>query len=418
MEVAARVRIEKLLNNGCGLARLESGLVVMVPGALPGEIYAVETISKNKGVTWAEHYRRLEDASFRREPLCDHYPSCGGCRLLHLERERELELKLDYLSDVLERVGGLKHPSIEAHDFALESSRIRGKLSFANHLLGFRSACSNVVQPIPQCLVIPDQVRTLLPEVQERAIAAGFSGDIYFATDATGRNPVLEFHGKLAPPHKAEHFLKHMPTGGSIFREKGKPRVFRFGRSRIRHRWNDLEVDLEPSQFVQSNPSSWPIFFRWVREFCGRRRLERVWDMYAGAGFLASAVDAGSLLCSEPEPRAWPYLQQGLTAAGFSVTLFRGTAEAALRETSFSDKTLDGLILDPPRQGLSKRVRAWIRERGPADLLYFSCDLASFARDLRDLTALYRPDSPILVMNLAPGTLKLETAIMLSRKKS
>ena len=61
-------------------------------------------------------------------------------------------------------------------------------------------------------------------------------------------------------------------------------------------------------------------------------------------------------------------------------------------------------------------LKQWLKEKGPEYLLYFSCEMASFARDVKELSEHYQISGPILAMNLNPGTLRLELGSMLQRK--
>ena len=75
----------------------------------------------------------------------------------------------------------------------------------------------------------------------------------------------------------------------------------------------------------------------------------------------------------------------------------------------------DLLLVDPPRVGLESRVRETIAERGPAAVVYVSCDPATLARDLKLLAARgYRLES-VLAFDLFPQTPHVETVVRLAR---
>ena len=58
----------------------------------------------------------------------------------------------------------------------------------------------------------------------------------------------------------------------------------------------------------------------------------------------------------------------------------RRTVERYLRGKQRSSRGVR--IIDPPRTGLSREARVLIANTGPCRLVYVSCDVATFARDL------------------------------------
>jgi 23S rRNA (uracil1939-C5)-methyltransferase len=75
----------------------------------------------------------------------------------------------------------------------------------------------------------------------------------------------------------------------------------------------------------------------------------------------------------------------------------------------------DRVLVDPPRDGLGRRVRALLRERPPERLTYVSCQPATLARDLAVLAGSHRVESVVFV-DLFPQTAHLETVVQLIRR--
>ena len=409
------VLIEKLLNNGHGMTRTSEGAVVFVADALPGESVVLRNIEKRKGVLWAEADRG-EDSPDRSVSPCSHYGACGGCQLLHVRRDRELHYKVLYLKDVLARLGKLTDVAVDAVDFPIESSRIRGKFHVDQEgRLGFKHQRDERIEEVPGCLVIPESVKALLTPLAEFCRRISFKGDIYFATDAQGENPHYEFRGHF-PRSTSKKQLVLPGSAGLVLRDQGGRIRLKSGQARVSYDWNKLNVRLQPSRFFQANPASWPHFFALIDRYVETAHPIRVWDVHAGSGFLSSRLADTLLYASEPDPLARDQMEKGLTQAGFKLQVFAGTAEQAIKAEFFKAGPRDGVILDPPREGLSVPLRRWLRDEGPRKILYFSCDMGSFARDLVSLSEVYAPEGPILAMNLNPGTLRLETGVILKRK--
>ena len=80
--------------------------------------------------------------------------------------------------------------------------------------------------------------------------------------------------------------------------------------------------------------------------------------------------------------------------------------------TLYNIPTADRLLVDPPRTGLSRKVREGLTSLRPERLTYVSCDPPTLARDLRQLTDVYRIESWAL-LDLFPQTGHMEAVVQL-----
>jgi SAM-dependent methyltransferases related to tRNA (uracil-5-)-methyltransferase len=81
---------------------------------------------------------------------------------------------------------------------------------------------------------------------------------------------------------------------------------------------------------------------------------------------------------------------------------------------SHMGEVLDLLVLDPPKEGLSKLDRAFISQNKPARIIYKSSEPTTLARDLNTLTSLgYNIESVYLVDEL-PQTFHISAVVKLS----
>jgi tRNA/tmRNA/rRNA uracil-C5-methylase (TrmA/RlmC/RlmD family) len=73
------------------------------------------------------------------------------------------------------------------------------------------------------------------------------------------------------------------------------------------------------------------------------------------------------------------------------------------------------VILDPPRSGMTREAAAGVVALGAARVVFVSCDVATFARDLRRfIDAGYRLDS-LRGFDLFPSTAHVESIAVLTR---
>jgi 23S rRNA (uracil1939-C5)-methyltransferase len=75
------------------------------------------------------------------------------------------------------------------------------------------------------------------------------------------------------------------------------------------------------------------------------------------------------------------------------------------------------LLLDPPREGLSNEVVNKIKKVGPSKILYISCNLATFSRDLAKLLSFGYNMQYIVPFDMFPHTYHMETLTLLTKQE-
>ena len=75
----------------------------------------------------------------------------------------------------------------------------------------------------------------------------------------------------------------------------------------------------------------------------------------------------------------------------------------------------DVIVVDPPRKGCSPDVLAAIHNMAPQKLIYISCNVASLARDAKELANLGYKAAKAVPVDLFPRTNHVETAMLFER---
>ncbi|MEA3004859.1 MAG: rRNA (uracil1939-C5)-methyltransferase, partial [Acidobacteriaceae bacterium] len=98
-----KLRIEKAIYGGDGLARVPEGKTVFVPGTLPGELVEATIASDKRSFATGALGDVLEPSAERVVPGCAYVPRCGGCQYQHASQAFQLQMKLDILKETLTR---------------------------------------------------------------------------------------------------------------------------------------------------------------------------------------------------------------------------------------------------------------------------------------------------------------------------
>lgn len=95
--------ISGFTSEGLGVCRV-SGRAVFVPRALPGELWRVRIVKVTSTAVYGRGEALLSPSPSRVEPECPHFGRCGGCALMHMSYDRELEMKLSRVNEAFRRI--------------------------------------------------------------------------------------------------------------------------------------------------------------------------------------------------------------------------------------------------------------------------------------------------------------------------
>lgn len=380
------LRIEKLAAGGNGLAFPE-GKAVFVPGSVPGEtVRAIITERGKASGDWAsaEVEEILEASPDRVEPPCPLYGVCGGCSLQHLSYPRQVREKVEVLRDCLSRLGGLSVPEIAA--IPSEPYSYRNRMQF--HLspggwIGLMRRSSSEVVETQACPVADFPIRRWMKAREGRGRARE-----ELRSYLEGRDRFLVFADGRAG------------VDGRVFLEgrDGEVRVPVAGR----------EIRFHLKGFFQSNLRALDVLAPSAVEGLSGGRAG---DLYCGVGLFGSFLRESfeDLVCVEHNPFALEYAR---TNAGGQSEYHARAVEDWVRTPS-AGKGFDAVILDPPRAGLATAVRDWLADRRIPAVSYVSCDPATLARDLKDLTGRGYRIEFIRMHDFFPQTGHVETYVRL-----
>lgn len=367
-----RVEIEKLVQGGYGLARTSEG-VLFIPGALPGESVSCSITGKKKNFSFAVLEELHSRSPLRRDPICSCYPRCGGCNLQHVTPEGSAELKEGILLENLERLGGFHDlDPVKVVQGNESGCRKRVRYQVQEHALGFFRAGSHVMEAITHCPMLTSPLNTLLKD-----------------PESTISRSKRVAGGIFAAANEVEAAVEEEPI------------VLQMGTK---------EFSTIPKLFFQSNPD---LFVKLLEDALTGVEGGQAVDLYSGVGVIAAflADRFNQVTAVEGERLCREFAGDNLPDA---VTIISQSVEKWISRKGVREPDL--LVVDPPRDGLSKNVRNAVCGLKPKRLLYISCNPATFSRDLKDLTAAEGFSlERIGAYDLYANTSHLETFALLNR---
>jgi tRNA/tmRNA/rRNA uracil-C5-methylase (TrmA/RlmC/RlmD family) len=377
------VIVDGFAHGGEGVGRID-GKVVLIAGALPGERVRVTVIEDHPRWSRARLVEVLVPSADRVVPPCPVADDCGGCDLQHVAPAAARALKARVVREQLARLGGFGE---SAHTLVEDCRAVGPDLGYRNHVqlhagedgrLGFHRAGSHDVVPIDHCPVADDEVNALLgrfgADSGATELALRALGDARVAVVTPGEGPVA--------------LPDDVPTL-ALRQADGRPVVVRGeGSATVEVAGVTLHVPVDA--FFQVNLSGAEALVALVRESVGDVTHRDVWDLYAGVGLLTLplAADGAHVMAVESVMSATMALGRAATEQELDVRVLAERVEHVTRRAAEGDRSLDPpeiVIADPPRAGLGRHVISDLGRIAPSRLVLISCDVASFARDARDL---------------------------------
>jgi 23S rRNA (uracil1939-C5)-methyltransferase len=351
---AFELTIRSVAFGGDGVARLPDGRVVFVPFTLPGERVRARVVPQHRRLARARVEAVLEAPPGRVDPPCPYFQHCGGCQYQHASYPAELACKQAQVGEVLQRIGGVDPSRILPVIPSPEPYGYRNRITLHQHhgRIGFLALDNRTVIDIQQCLLAGPEVR----EQMDRLRAA-------------------------RPPFTRRTLFSRNVPGPGFFQNN------RFLLDRLQQLVADA---LRPG---------------------GPMLIEG----YAGTGWLsrAAAPCFEKILGVESDARAVAAAAPHLPA---HVQLLHGRCEDLLpRLLEEHAPQLAAVLVDPPRTGLPAPVRQALAGCPARRLAYLSCQPATLARDLRDLTNCWNLES-VQPVDLFPRTAHIECLAVLSRR--
>jgi len=400
--------IEKPAAGGRMIARAD-GQVVLVSGAIPGERVSARIERIGKGVLYAEVVAVEDGSPDRRTPFTD--PLCGGSVYAHIAYPRQLEIKAQVIADAFSRIARLPLTvPVRVAPSRDDGYRMRARLHVRGGRIGFfREASHELCDARATRQLLPatcDTMEQLGSALRSLAAASVQTIEVSENVDASGR--VIHLDTAQAPGHALDA-LGATPglTGMTVTPSRvaaGDPHVYetlQVGDRQIVLRRHVLA-------FFQGNRYLLAPLVGHVAGLVGA--ADRVIDLYAGAGLfsLAAAARGASVVAVEGDRVSAADLQANAAAWPGSVEARHEPVEGFVARCRDQPDTI---IVDPPRTGMSKEALGGALALGPRRVVYVSCDVATLARDARQLVdrgyALERIDG----FDLFPNTPHVECVV-------
>jgi len=467
------VTIEKLTHGGSGFATL-NGMSVFVTGAVPGQQVRVVFTKVKDRYAEARIVKVLRKSKDEIPARCPHFGTCGGCQWQQLPYSLQLEYKEGIVRETLEHLTPVDDavrkqlpgrvlkiiPSPQVFNYrnklelsfgytSMRVEEVNGKKKYIveGPTIGFHQQNEwSTVLPIRECHLYDESLAMLLMDVQRfmeqtrlpvynPKTHKGLLRNLLLRRGMhTGENMI----GFMVNAKKKEleplfqHFMRFggrpglasllvIESTGLNDKPENPPVYPLVGKPTIKERLFDLEFDISPFSFFQTNTLAAEKLYQAISQGAEITQKDTVLDAYCGMGTIGQylARFAQKVVGIESHPTA---VEDALASAGKNrignISFYKGRAEQVLKDQlkPGGKYAFDVIVVDPPRAGLHPAALEAVIGHAPRTIVYVSCNTATFARDLGPLLKAGYDVRTVQPVDMFPHTAHIETVSVLQKR--
>lgn len=378
-------------------------------------------------------------------PLMD---KCGGCQLMDLDYQDQLEEKQDFVEDNLSGYGPVA-PIVGMEDpthYRTKVQAVFGREYKGRRVIsGIYAYGTHHIVPIHDCLVedevadrILKTVRNLMGNFQiepwDEDRQTGYIRHVLVKRASyTGQVMVVLVCGAWPIPHKDDFInllrqrnpeiktillnMNDEKTSMVLGPEAEKTLV---GPGFIDERLCGLWWRISAKSFFQVNPRQTEVLYDIAMKMARLKPTDTVIDAYCGTGtigLIAASKGVKEVVGIELNPDAVRDAEANKARNKLeNIHFVCDDASGRMKKMAKEGYRCDVLFMDPPRQGSDERFLSSAIKLGPSTIIYISCNVNTLARDLHYLMEFsdYQVVG-IQPVDMFPHTTHVETCVLLSK---
>lgn len=401
------VNITNLDEFGRGITRVD-GKVSFVINALTDEEVDAEIIEEKSKYNILKTNKIIKKSSDRQEAKCPYYLTCGGCNIMHLKYEKQLEYKYNKVKNLLKHY--LKEDINIKEIIPSQEYNYRNKVSLKvkDGRLGLYEYKSNDLVEIDNCLLCDNEINKAinilnsikLNNINEIIIRKNYKNEILLALFGTNidKSYYLEALNNINNIVVIDNDVKDIIKGNDYVIDKIGDKLFK--------------VSLE--SFFQVNIDGVVKLYDTVKKYANLTNNEKVLDLYCGTGTIGIYLsnEAKDVYGIEINDKAVEDAKENAVLNKANNIDFL-CSDVGNVKTKFKD--IDLVVIDPPRNGLSNNSLKNVLDINSKRIIYVSCDPVTLVRDLSTLTKTYIINE-ITLIDMFPNTAHCESVCVLERR--
>ena len=453
--------IESLAYGGKGVARVDD-FVIFVKNAIPGQKVRALLYRKKKGFGEARPLEVLSESKHAVDPRCNHFLTCGGCKVQQLDYDEQVEQKRQQVENIFRRQAGIEDFEIDGVVPADQVFNYRNKMefTFSNNRWVLNDEPENAerdfalgmhipkrwdkILNIDECHIQPQLGNEIINKVRSRAKELNLkpydqkthNGFLRYLLMRFGQN-TGDVLVNLVTSYENSDLLQPMVNGliesfpqittivNNINTRKsdvsfGEYELHLHGKPTLEEKIGDLTFEISANSFFQTNTGMAEKLYQTALDGAELSGKEVVFDLYCGTGSIslflaqkAKEVHGFEVIVSSVEDATRNAIRNGIGNAKFHVANLDNFFKFGVGKKYPKP---DLVVVDPPRAGMHKFMTNYLPKFEAKKIVYISCNPTTQARDTEILQMKGYALKRLAMVDMFPHTPHIETVGIFHKK--
>jgi len=440
-----------------------NNFTIFVRNGIPNQKILVRLIKRRKSFGEAKILSIINNSEFYENPLCSHFPICGGCSFQHLNYNSQIEIKKKQLIDIFTKIGKFDKKKIDYIFPAKKIFNYRNKMDFSfssrrwllneeKYDLNDKSFALGLHIPgrfdkvlnIRECMIQDQIANNILCLVQdlakEKAIPPydpithnGFLRNLVIRksqnTDDIMINFVTSYEETSILQPIVKSLIKYFNNIKSIVNNinskkgntsYGEYEILLYGNPVIIEKINKYEFEISSNSFFQTNTNQAENLYSIAKKMGDFNCDDILFDLYCGTGstsiFMSDSLKKvyGFEIVESAIDDAYRNSKRNKTenCIFFSVNLDKNFTKIIKSENLPNPNIL---LLDPPRAGIHPKLLKDLIQLQTNKIIYISCNPTTQARDLSQFLESGYNLKKLAMIDMFPHTPHIETVVLITK---
>ncbi|MBS6508184.1 MAG: 23S rRNA (uracil(1939)-C(5))-methyltransferase RlmD [Paraclostridium bifermentans] len=434
---------------GTSVSRLGNRDIYM-KGGITGQKVKASVKKTKSGKAEVKMMELLESSPLETETPCKHFNVCGGCSMLSVPYEKQLEIKERQVMDLFleQDIFGFNFQGIEQSP---QTKEYRNKMeyTFGDEMkdgpltLGLHKKGKHIdILTVDGCFLVDNDFINVLTSTVEYfnekntpyyrnmshkgylrnlVVRKGINTNemmVNIVTSSQEDFDMTEYKDMLLNVDLKADLVSilHTINDGLADAVNCDELIVLHGRDYIQEELLGLKFKISPFSFFQTNTKGAEELYKIAREFVGEHNDKVVFDLYSGTGTIGQVM-------AEKAKKVYgiEIIEEAVEAANKNAKLNNLTncefiaGDVAKTVNKLKAKP-DIIIVDPPRPGVHKDAIRDISKFDSKEIVYISCNPKTLVLDLVEFKKYGYEVEKVKCMDMFPNTPHVETIVKLYKK--